>query len=101
MHERVLSKVILSIFRFNSLGINEMNEELEVQIRKALESSWSDKTSFCYSPEFPASYGQCAQTAIVVREKFGGEILKTRGWEENGKHFYNRINGRRYDFTSV
>jgi hypothetical protein len=53
MHERVLSKVILSIFRFNSLGINEMNEELEVQIRKALESSWSDKTSFCYSPEFP------------------------------------------------
>ena len=36
-------------------------------------------------------------TALVAQEKFGGEILKT---DVNGAwHFYNRIDGRRVDFT--
>ena len=39
-------------------------------------------------------------TAIVVREAFGGEILKTDGWSPNGRHFYNHIDGIRYDFTA-
>ena len=44
----------------------------------------------------PAS-GQCGVTALVVHDKFGGEILKT---DVNGAwHFYNRIDGKRVDFT--
>ena len=32
-----------------------------------------------------------------MEELFGGQILKTRLQE--GFHFYNRIDGHRYDFT--
>lgn len=76
-----------------------MDDVLLSKVRCALERSWSTKTSLIFSPDAAPSYGQCAQTAIVIREMFGGEILKTRGWPPNGRHFYNQINGTRYDFT--
>lgn len=77
-----------------------MDDALLSKVRRALERSWSAKTSFCFSPDAAPSYGQCAPTAIVILETFGGEILKTGGWPPNGRHFYNRINGTRYDFTA-
>jgi ssDNA-specific exonuclease RecJ len=33
----------------------------------------------------------------LIYDIFGGEILKTH--EKKGWHFYNRINGKRYDFA--
>jgi hypothetical protein len=57
-------------------------------------------TSAICSEEAPPSYGQCAPTAIVIWERFGGEILKTDGWPPNGRHFYNRIDGTGLDFTA-
>ena len=84
----------------STLGPLAMTEELARKIKMALERSWSEKTSVCYSQDAAASYGQCAPTAIVVREAFGGEILKTDGWPPNGRHFYNHIDGVRYDFTA-
>lgn len=81
-----------------------MDEELERVIREALLLSWSAETSFCYSKDGSPSYGQCAPTAIVIQENFGGDILKTDGWPRSeggyGCHFYNRIDGMRYDFTA-
>lgn len=77
-----------------------MDDALLFKIRRALERSWSEKTSVCFSPDAAPSYGQCAPTAIVIWETFGGEILKTDGWPPNGRHFYNRIDGTRYDFTA-
>jgi hypothetical protein len=77
-----------------------MNEELKEKIQLALQQSWSAATSVCYSEDAPASYGQCAPTAVVILENFGGEILKTDGWPPKGRHFYNRIDGIRYDFTA-
>lgn len=79
-----------------------MNIEWYEKVRRALEKSWSDKTSFCYDPSIaPPSYGQCAQTAVVIFENFGGEILVTDNTPNmSGRHFYNRINGTRYDFTA-
>jgi hypothetical protein len=69
-----------------------------------LEQSWSDKTSVCFNPDIaPWSYGQCAPTAVVVFEKFGGEVLRTAVKKYDGssiRHFYNRIGGQRYDFTA-
>jgi hypothetical protein len=80
-----------------------LSEDTRELVRRALERSWSAKTSVCYSPKIaPLSYGQCAPTAIVVAEAFGGEILKTQVPKKDGtsiRHFYNRINGKRYDFT--
>jgi hypothetical protein len=79
-----------------------MNANQQAKVRRALESSWSAKTSYCYNTEIaPPSYGQCAQTAIVIWEMFGGEILKTDDVPMlSGRHFYNRISGTRYDFTA-
>ena len=89
-----------------------MDEQTVKKIEKALLESWSSETSLNYYEQVP-SYGQCAQTAIVVKEKFGGEILKThfethpvslmgKAPEANppGLHFYNFIDGKRYDFTA-
>ncbi|HWE79296.1 MAG TPA: hypothetical protein VG270_12320, partial [Pseudolabrys sp.] len=36
--------------------------------------------------------------SLLVHELFGGELLKTP--LPVGDHFYNRIGGRRYDFTA-
>lgn len=41
--------------------------------------------------------GQCGITALVINDLFGGKILKTE--VEGQWHFYNRIDGKRYDFT--
>lgn len=74
------------------------------RIKCALECSWSGATSDCYNPTLaPKSYGQCAPTAIVVLEVFGGEILRTEVKKLDGTsvhHFYNRIGGERFDFTA-
>jgi hypothetical protein len=39
----------------------------------------------------------CSVTALVVQDCFGGEILSTR--TSGGTHFYNAIDGRRWDLT--
>ena len=76
----------------------------QAQVRRALETSWSERTSVCFNPSIaPVSYGQCAVTAIVVFETFGGEILRSEIVRFNGtkaRHFYNRIDGQRIDFTA-
>ena len=66
------------------------------QIMKALYKSWSSDSSSKWSQDNPAK-GQCGVTALVVNDILGGEIKKTKlpdGW-----HFYNFINGKRYDLT--
>ncbi|MBU8683658.1 YunG family protein [Bacillus haynesii] len=66
------------------------------QIMKALYKSWSSDSSSKWSQDNPAK-GQCGVTALVVNDILGGEISKTKlpeGW-----HFYNFINGKRYDLT--
>jgi hypothetical protein len=58
---------------------------------------WSRDTSSLWSPEVP-SRGQCSVTALVLQDRFGGEILKSRigpSW-----HFYNLVGGLRLDATA-
>ncbi|TPG53669.1 hypothetical protein EAH89_15820 [Roseomonas nepalensis] len=58
---------------------------------------WSLDTASTYSLANPAS-GQCSVTALVAQDHLGGELAKTRvgdAW-----HFYNLINGERFDFTA-
>src|SRR6516225_7952146 len=66
------------------------------QIARALHKSWSLASARQWTAANPAA-GQCNVTALLVHELFGGELLKTTLPE--GNHFYNRIGGRRYDFT--
>ncbi len=63
---------------------------------KAVEISWSSESSTLWTAEKPAA-GQCGVTALVANDELGAEILKTRYgsiW-----HFYNRLDGKRLDFT--
>jgi hypothetical protein len=61
-----------------------------------LRRSWSLETSRHWRHDNPAA-GQCGVTALVVHDYIGGSIMKT---DVNGAwHFYNFVNGCRYDFT--
>jgi hypothetical protein len=47
--------------------------------------------------EFPPDYKD-SLISVLIHDIFGGEILKTK--RRKGWHFYNRIDGRRLDFTT-
>lgn len=68
------------------------------RIRSALKTAWSIETSSKWLPDNPA-LGQCGVTALVVQDLLGGDILKTRTGD--AWHFYNRIGGKRLDFTQA
>jgi hypothetical protein len=67
------------------------------QLLSLLRECWSIETSGQWLPENPAR-GQCNVTSLVVHDILGGEILKTQA--PGGWHFYNRIDGKRYDLTA-
>ena len=66
-------------------------------VQRALRRAWSSSTASQWTASNPAA-GQCNVTALLIQELFGGDLLKTP--LPAGDHFYNRIEGRRYDFTA-
>src|SRR5215471_13439976 len=67
-----------------------------LHVARSLRKSWSRASARQWTEANPAA-GQCNVTALLVYELFGGELLKTQLPE--GDHFYNWIDGQRYDFT--
>lgn len=67
-----------------------------IDLYDKLREAWSAATGGKWRPDNPAA-GQCSVTALVVQDELGGEILKTD--VDGAWHFYNRIDGRRVDFT--
>lgn len=69
---------------------------------KAIEKSWGKDTAYrkdapYWTPENP-SRGQCAITALLVNEYYGGKIYS--GVSDNGiYHYWNVINGEKIDLT--
>ena len=69
-------------------------------LEDAIKKSWSKDTCYpgCandWTPENPA-FGQCAVTALVVQDYFGGDLLFCK----EQFHFWNRIsNGKEIDFS--
>ena len=62
----------------------------------SLKTAWSTESSTSWSAENPAK-GQCSVTSLIVQDIFGGTILKTKTY--GGTHFYNLIDGVRWDMT--
>jgi hypothetical protein len=65
-------------------------------VQTALKRTWGSDNNPLLIPDNPAD-NQSSVISKLIYDIWGGEILKThnkRGW-----HFYNRINGKRYDFT--
>jgi hypothetical protein len=67
-----------------------------VELYDVLRTCWSTATGSKWLPSNPAQ-GQCSVTALVVQDVLGGDILKTD--VDGAWHFYNRIDGRRWDLT--
>ncbi|NJL38532.1 MAG: hypothetical protein HC899_18630 [Leptolyngbyaceae cyanobacterium SM1_4_3] len=68
----------------------------EQTIKAILKRCWSRESSSLWTEQNSAC-GQCGVTALVIQDQFGGEILKTP--MEERWHFYNQIDGERYDLT--
>ena len=67
-----------------------------------LEQCWDQETAYlsCQEEWVPedSSFGQCAITAMLVHDMFGGTIHKIRG-DGGGTHYFNRLNGKYVDLT--
>ncbi|MBR5901889.1 hypothetical protein IKZ40_06020 [bacterium] len=78
-------------------GINTLEKLFAV-----LECCWCRETAYpsCQSNWVPndPSYGQCAVTAMIVHDLFGGTIHKIRV-EGGGTHYFNKIRGEYVDLT--
>lgn len=67
-----------------------------------LRQSWKAETAYqsCQAEWVPTdpSYGQCAITAMLVFDMFGGSIHRIRV-NGGGTHYFNRIDGHDVDLT--
>jgi ADP-ribose pyrophosphatase YjhB (NUDIX family) len=78
------------------------------ELEKATRRAWSRWTAdpadhYRWSPENPAS-GQCASTALVVHDAYGGELIETDVYcadgSSSGFHYSNRLpDGRTIDLS--
>ena len=73
-----------------------------MELFAVLEKCWSKETAYpsCQADWVPddPSYGQCAITATLVHDMFGGTIHKIRV-DGGGTHYFNKINGQYVDIT--
>lgn len=79
--------------------------EISIELlNQALERAWNPATGADpehWSPDNSA-WGQCAVTALVVQDYFGGELLRVQasGLGFNWGHYFNRLpSGLVVDFT--
>lgn len=80
-------------------AVNTIDELFEL-----LLNTWRRETAYpnCQSDyiyEEDPTYGQCAITAMLVHDIFGGTIHKIRV-DGGGTHYFNKINGHYIDLTS-
>ncbi|MGY2113763.1 YunG family protein [Nocardia gipuzkoensis] len=72
-------------------------------LANALRKSWSADTSSARGwAEDNGARGQCAVTACVVQDYFGGYILNTVATLPNNEtvsHYFNIVNGKTIDLT--
>ncbi len=85
------------------IDFNILNMDLNT-LEKALLKSWSKETSYCPAEwsELNPSFGQCAITALIVNDYFGGDIVWAEAVLPNGQkisHFFNMIKGKEVDLT--
>ena len=70
-----------------------------IDLYRQLKNLWSAETaspSTGWSPDNPAK-NHCSVTSLIVQDHFGGQIVSTK--TIGGTHFYNVIDGRRWDLT--
>lgn len=70
------------------------------EFAQSLRAAWSRDTSAdpaAWAPDNPA-WGQCAVTALIVQDRFGGQLLRCE--TATGSHYFNRLpDGTELDLT--
>ncbi|WP_439599385.1 YunG family protein [Falsiroseomonas sp.] len=64
---------------------------------RLIRACWSIRTASTFRADNPA-HGQCSVTALLAQDVLGGTLARTRIGE--AWHFYNIIEGVRFDFTA-
>lgn len=68
-----------------------------------LKKAWSKESSYYHTfDENNPALGQCAVTALVVNDYFGGEIVWCEAVQPDGQkisHYFNKINSDEVDLT--
>ena len=103
-----LTGKIMERYYGSEMGNTKRKEQKESKIQTlddlfdALWNSWSRETAYptCQNEWVPMDrcYGQCAITASLVYDIFGGEIHKIKN-RDGSTHYYNIIEGRVVDLT--
>ncbi len=95
--------------RRNPLGVRHQNlhestllisSRVIQQLENALEKSWGKETCLPFIQdqwtEDNRAFGQCAVTALVIQDLFGGEII----YDEPHFHYWNKLpDGSMHDFS--
>ena len=72
------------------------------EITEAIEWAWVGATAAGKWTSKCPSMNQCAVTALVVQDYFGGEMLRCETTEEGVSHYWNRLpDGREVDLTAA
>ena len=76
------------------------NELSLIGLKLALERSWDENTAFGEWSHDCVSMNQCAVTALVVQDYFGGELLRCE-MTNGDSHYWNKLpDGSEADLTS-
>jgi hypothetical protein len=70
-----------------------------ITLFRVLKTVWAEDTAggtTGWAADNPAK-NHCSVTALIVQDYFGGQILNTK--TAGGTHFYNAIDGKRWDLT--
>jgi len=75
-----------------------------IEFKKVLQKSWSKETSYCPDDwsNSNSALGQCAVSALVVNDYFGGDIVWADALLPTGQkisHYFNFIDGKVVDLT--
>ncbi len=82
----------------NEYNINSIDELFSILLEVWCKDTTYPSCKLDYNYDNDPSYGQCAITAILVHDIFGGTIHKIK--VDGGTHYFNKINNHYIDLTS-
>lgn len=87
---------------FKAKDNNEYNIKTLGDLYNILKEAWCKESAYpsCQKDwiKADATYGQCAVTAMIVNDIFGGTIHKIRV-DGGGTHYFNKVQGKYIDLT--
>lgn len=91
------------VYPFDEMWSGLTFQDLEAAIRASWSLETCDPTDVPEWTQSNPSRGQCAVTALVIHDVFGGQLLEAevhlRDGSRQGFHYWNRLDGVDVDLT--